>query len=266
MPPLAVIVNILADDVTDFVHKELTKTSKDADFMYIDCKYYTASIKLKKFNESEPKSTIGEADAIVVCFDPDKPEGFKIVSNWLAADEGEDIPVRLLVCKTLPDNKIRTDVFKMATDNHFEVIQLSPDPDEIEKDEEYGINRVLSALAAHQWPGLILKDSKMEQHSTVLNGNSRTKPKISSTNEIEEKEEKEIIKSDEKKGMESEDEEFDDEAFIELFPKLMEMRSKAVGLDFDKRRKMAEKLTVRFWRSMKLDDDEISGLSDDGEN
>lgn len=40
------------------------------------------------------------------------------------------------------------------------------------------------------------------------------------------------------------DEEFDDEAFSELFPKLMEVRSKASCLDVDKRRKMAEKVIL----------------------
>lgn len=127
---------------------ELSKTSKNAGFMDIDCKYYTASIKLKKVDESESKSSTDGADAIVICFDPNKvnqssfltypilscqPEGLKRVSNWLGADEDKDIPVRLLVCKTLPDNKIRTDVFKVAIDNRFEVIQLFPHPDEIEK-------------------------------------------------------------------------------------------------------------------------------------
>lgn len=57
----------------------------------------------------------------------------------------------------------------------------------------------------------------------------------------------EVTKSDKKKEEESEDEEFDDEAFSELFPKLMEMRSKTLGLDFEKRRRMAEKVCQRHW-------------------
>lgn len=45
------------------------------------------------------------------------------------------------------------------------------------------------------------------------------------------------------------DEDSDGEAFNELFPKLMEMRSRGASMDLEGRRKMAEKVRVlKFYR------------------
>ncbi|VDO03176.1 unnamed protein product [Rodentolepis nana] len=246
MSSFALIIDASANDVVEAVYKGLTKTSKNQSSIDIDCKYYTASVQLKVISSLESISSTGDAECFIICFDPDKPESLKLTYEWLEIDKDEKIPVRLLVCETLPDNSIRTEIFKLAISNHFEVIQLAPPPDDIEEDEEFGVDRILSAMTAHEWSSLILTDSRKEPQKTI----SHDEPDSLCSN------------INEGEGQESENEEFDDEAFNELFPKLMEARSKAASLDFDKRRKMAERMAVRFWKAMKLDEDEIEGLSD----
>nr|CDS26016.2 alpha and gamma adaptin binding protein [Hymenolepis microstoma] len=246
MCSFALIIDAFATDVVEAVHKGLTKTSKNQDSTYIDCKYYTASVQLKKISASESMSSIFDAECIIICFDPNKSGSLKLAYEWLEVDKDGNIPVRLLVCETLPDSPLTTEIFKSAISNYFEVVQLSPPLDEIEEDEEFGVKRILSAMTAHEWSSSVLKDSREEPEKTI----SREEPDAVGSN------------GDEGEVDGSDNEEFDDEAFSELFPKLIEARSKAASLDFDKRRKMAERMTVRLWRAMKLDEGEIDGLSD----
>ncbi|VUZ57041.1 unnamed protein product [Hymenolepis diminuta] len=237
MSSFALLIDISAKDVAETVYEGLTKTSKAQDCLYIDCKYYTASIQLKKISESESKSSIDDAEGIIVCFDPNKLESLKLASEWLEVDKDENIPIRLLVCETLPASAIATYIFKIATSNHFEVIQLSPNPDEIEEDEEYGVNRILSAMTAHEWSNLTIKDSRTEPQKTITHQEPDVPVRVA---------EVKLSDANNKEVEGSIDEEFDDKAFSELFPKLMEVRSKASCLDLDKRRKMAEKERIQM--------------------
>lgn len=82
MSSFALLVDISAKDVAETVYKGtnflslfslgLTKTSKAQDCLYIDCKYYTASVQLKKISGSESRSLTDDAEGIIVCFDPNK--------------------------------------------------------------------------------------------------------------------------------------------------------------------------------------------------
>ncbi|KAM3174277.1 hypothetical protein ACTXT7_010871 [Hymenolepis weldensis] len=231
MSSFALLIDISAKDVAETVYKGLTKTSKAQDCLYIDCKYYTASVQLKKINESESKSSTDDAEGIIVCFDPNKLESLKLASEWLEVDKDENIPIRLLVCETLPDSAIATYIFKIATSNHFEVVQLSPDPDEVEEGEEYGLNRILSAMTAHEWSSSIIKDFRSEPEKAI------TQEPDASARVAEVR----LSDANNEEVERSIDEEFDDKIFSELFPKLMEVRSKASCLDLDERRKIAEK-------------------------
>nr|CDS22903.1 alpha and gamma adaptin binding protein [Echinococcus granulosus] len=260
MLPHAYILNAKADNIANFVYDELTKTSTIRDCMYINCKYYTASVQLKLVCGSYPKPNVRTAEALVICFDTENPESWSVACDWLKSREGEeDIPVQLLVCDSLSNKNLRMEVFAEATKNHFEIVQLSPPSDEIEEDEEYGVARIIAALIAHQWSNLVLKNRKTVTGESVARNHSQQK---SNAVAPVEKSVNQKGDSDEGEG----DDDSDGEVFNELFPKLMEMRCKGASMDLEGRRKMAEKMTVRFWRALKLDEEEIQGLLDDGED
>ncbi|KAL5969235.1 Alpha and gamma-adaptin-binding protein p34 [Taenia solium] len=198
-----------------------------------------------------------DAEALIICFDTENSESWSVACDWLKLGEEEDIPVQLLVCDSLSNESLRTEVFKEATKNHFEVVQLSHHSDEIEEDEEYGVARITAALVAHQWPNLALKNTKAAISESAPINHSQQKSNV--VNPVEKK-------ANQKNNSDEDDEDSDGEVFNELFPKLMEMRSRGASMDLEGRRKMAEKMTVRFWRALKLDEEEIRGLSDDGED
>ncbi|VDK37643.1 unnamed protein product [Taenia asiatica] len=198
-----------------------------------------------------------DAEAIIICFDAGNSESWSVACDWLKLGEEEDIPVQLLVCDSLSNESLRAEVFKEATKNHFEVVQLSPHSDEIEEDEECGVARITAALVAHQWPNLALKNKKTAISESAPTNRSQQKSNV--VNPMEKK-------ANQKNNSDEDDDDSDGEVFNELFPKLMEMRSRGASMDLEGRRKMAEKMTVRFWRALKLDEEEIRGLSDDGED
>ncbi|KAL5108161.1 Alpha and gamma-adaptin-binding protein p34 [Taenia crassiceps] len=287
MPPQVNIINAHADDITNLV--------------------YGASVQLKLIPYSSSKTDVKDAEALIICFDTGNLGSWSVACDWLKLGEEEDIPVQLLVCGSLSSENLRTEVFKEATKNHFEVVQLSPHSDEIEEDEEYGVARITAALVAHKWSNLVLKNTKTPVSTSAPTKHSQQKSSV--VNPVEKK-----ANQKDKSDGDEDDEDSDGKVFNELFPKLMEMRSRGASMDLEGRRKMAEKpsllcqsnevildtlcmfeghlmsslfvsmekrstssstlvenkeishMTVQFWRALELDEEEIRGLSDDGED
>uniref|UniRef100_A0A5K3EJ83 Dynein light intermediate chain n=1 Tax=Mesocestoides corti TaxID=53468 RepID=A0A5K3EJ83_MESCO len=297
--PRAYILSAHADGIANMVFTELTSSggSGGEGCMLIDCKYYTASVRLELITNADSKPPLKEAEAFIICFDAGEPKSWDAVCDWLKlVKDGGDIPVQLLVCDRLPEDDFRTRIVSEATRNHCEVVQISPLPDDIEEGDEYGTARLKSALAAHHWPGLKLKSSNkvVDKPENLIKPTTPTKPK--SSNSINRGENK------------------DADAFGELFPKLLEMRSKATSMHHDERRKVAEQnhdvcilsfllpdslqfsevlkrefgalsksggttisnyrpsrwaltpaaasaMTIQFWKALNLDEDELAGLS-----
>ncbi|VDM24621.1 unnamed protein product [Hydatigera taeniaeformis] len=236
MLPQVHILNAHADDIANLVYDELTKTSSVRDCMNIDCKYYTASVQLKLIPYSYSKTDVKGTEALMICFDSGNPESWSVACDWLKLGEEEDIAVHLLICDSLSSENFRTEVFKEATKYHFEIVQLSPHCDEIEEDEEYGVARITAALVAHQWPNLVLKSSQRDICECVPAGHSQRKPKVATP-------EKKANQKDAFNGDEDETK-IDSEMFNELFPKLVEMRTRCTSMDLEGRRKMAERVRV----------------------
>ncbi|BHF68161.1 hypothetical protein SprV_0301119100 [Sparganum proliferum] len=220
----------------------------------IDCKYYTADIGLRVLISPErEQDTISTAEAIIVCFEFTQPASWEAACHWQTKASDYGTPIRLLVCSEMPaDDETRSTVYRHALQNHFEVIELDPSAVDDDADEEFGLPRLRAALEAHQWPGLRLKAQNA--------GNSR---------EVKSQHHKEpisdILHSPERPASEKQKagrKQESQEDFDSLFSQLLEIKSKAANMDVNERRKLAEKVTLKFWKALDGDDEEVEGLSD----
>lgn len=131
---------------------------------HIATKYYNADVQFCTTNYP----TIGDqefsenVEAIILSFDTKSSASYDIVKSWLPAIRVIDPEIRLLVCSRCKesDSVSRENVLLWCIDNQFELIELNPDVDGEDSDEDlvYGFRRVVSALQAHTWPNLILKE------------------------------------------------------------------------------------------------------------
>lgn len=63
----------------------------------------------------------------------------------------------------------------------------------------------------------------------------------------------------------SEDNPEQDMSFEDLFAKFVSLKSQAMSMEGDERKKFAEKMVTQFWRSLGLDEEELQGLDSDSE-
>ncbi|KAL7059900.1 hypothetical protein AAHC03_013063 [Spirometra sp. Aus1] len=230
----------------------------------IDCKYYTADIGVRVLISPEKEQdTISTAEAIIVCFEFTHPASWEAACHWQTKASDYGTPIRLLVCSELPaDDEARSTVYRHALKNHFEVIELDPSAVDDDADEEFGLPRLRTALEAHQWPGLKLKAQKAGNLREV-NPQQHKEP-ISATLSAETSED--ILHSSERPASEKQKpgrKQESQEDFESLFSQLLEIKSKAANMDVNERRKLAEKVTLKFWRALDGDEEEVEGLSDE---
>uniref|UniRef100_A0A0X3P1B5 Alpha-and gamma-adaptin-binding protein p34 n=1 Tax=Schistocephalus solidus TaxID=70667 RepID=A0A0X3P1B5_SCHSO len=252
MNPFVLILSTSAETLAMHVQKALL--GDDQDRFIIDCKYYTAEVGVKAILSSEgEQETISVAEAIVVCFEFTQLDSWEAACHWQKKASDYGTPIRLLVCSQLPeDEEARSTVYKHALQNHFEVIELNPSAVDADAEEEFGLPRLRAALEAHQWPGLRLK-AQNAVHSPAVESQHLKEPSLDSNGS--KKLTSENQKSDRRQGSQ--------EDFENLFSQLLELKSKAANMDVVGRRKLAEKVTLKFWRALDGDEDEVEGLSDE---
>ncbi|KAI8480784.1 hypothetical protein Bbelb_414690 [Branchiostoma belcheri] len=146
----------------------------------IDNKYYTANVHICIALEK----TIGNAEfaealqAVILHFDSKEAASFESVKQWLPFLTHLDVDVKLLTCGLLEQEGAvltREDVFTWCIENGFELVELQESQDRDEEDVEdsfypdpVGVKRIVSALHAHTWPNLELKDTSSDNVSRLM--------------------------------------------------------------------------------------------------
>ncbi|XP_038077867.1 alpha- and gamma-adaptin-binding protein p34-like [Patiria miniata] len=130
-------------------------------------KYYTAQVEIC----STPAKTIGDAafadrlEAVILLCD-DKTSSFDSVKQWMPFIDQLSPTTQILACQqfTLTGEISRHTAQLWCLDHSFELVELERAEDEEEEDEdEYditGVKRIISALHAHTWSNLELKESR----------------------------------------------------------------------------------------------------------
>ncbi|XP_022104699.1 alpha- and gamma-adaptin-binding protein p34-like [Acanthaster planci] len=133
----------------------------------IENKYYTAQVEIC----STPSKTIGDAEfaerleAVIILCD-DKTSSFESVKQWMPFIEQLSPSTQILACQQFTRNgEVSRHMAQLwCLDNSFELVELERAEDEDEEDEdEYditGVKRIISALHAHTWSNLELKESR----------------------------------------------------------------------------------------------------------
>ncbi|CAL8077535.1 unnamed protein product [Calicophoron daubneyi] len=251
-------LNTISELFHDTVHLDRIISEPTKHVLHIKCKYYKADVAL---HETDREQDLQKAEGVIVWFDGRQFASWQTALRWMSAASEVGLPLRLLICRTLsptalfgPSGDVKS-VYQSVIENQFELIELEPDEESVEEGEEYGVDRIKSALEAHMWPNLEMHDSAMEGKPTNPRGLSL--PANSSTV---------VTNGGDAQIQESEDLKLDEtfESFERLCQNLREARTKMSGLDTKARHKLAEKMTLQFWRAVGGSDDEIDGLSSDG--
>ncbi|CAD5124507.1 DgyrCDS12787 [Dimorphilus gyrociliatus] len=255
-PPNTIIKQIVSTPQVDPVQDDIETYEWD-----IDTKYYTSKINLCASKTSILSSSVLErTNAIAITFNTSEEDCLTKVSKLWSQIKESSPQVLLLICENCKESDpiSRTEIIHWTLDNGFEFVELN---EECESEDEYdviGINRIIQALHAHTWPNLQLKSEN----------NRKLKSQIESEKEKqkEEKEEEEGDCSSKSSSNEPEYNELEDNSYEELFSQFADMKVKAEGLPPEERKKFAEEVVIKFWKSMGGDESEIAGLSDDDDD
>ncbi|GAA49578.1 hypothetical protein CLF_103248 [Clonorchis sinensis] len=246
------------------------------------CKYYRADVIVREIHE---RSQLKGAEAVVICFDGRKASSWDSSCNWMQAANELNLPLRLLVCGTLVPASLSTNVqmdmtsyHRFAIEREFELIELQPEEDSIEEGEEFGVHRLKSALEAHMWPNmelLVAVNPRRQITTDVMtstgvnmlddkpasgtNESSISNSKSPSSSPATEKEEDK--ESDAELGLDE-----TAESFERLCLRLLKTRDQMSGLGFEERKKLAEKVTMEFWKVVGGSDDELTGEDSDDDH
>ncbi|KAG5452836.1 Alpha- and gamma-adaptin-binding protein p34 [Clonorchis sinensis] len=250
--------------------------------LHMRCKYYRADVIVREIHE---RSQLKGAEAVVICFDGRKASSWDSSCNWMQAANELNLPLRLLVCGTLVPANLCTNVqadmtsyHRFAIEREFELIELQPEEDSIEEGEEFGVHRLKSALEAHMWPNmelLVAVNPRRQITTDVMtstgvnmlddkpasgtNESSISNSKSPSSSPATEKEEDK--ESDAELGLDE-----TAESFERLCLRLLKTRDQMSGLGFEERKKLAEKVTMEFWKVVGGSDDELTGEDSDDDH
>ncbi|KER22688.1 hypothetical protein T265_09277 [Opisthorchis viverrini] len=205
--------------------------------------------------------------------------------NWMQAANEFKLPLRLLVCGTLVPASLSTNAkadmtsyHRFAIEREFELIELQPEEDNIEEGEEFGVHRLKSALEAHMWPNMELLDAvnprrkittdvmtstgvKMLNHKSASKTNENSISNSKSPSDSPATAEEEDKESDVELGLDE-----TAESFERMCVRLLKTRDQMSGLGFEERKKLAEKVTMEFWKAVGGSDDELTGEESDDDH
>jgi hypothetical protein len=165
------------------------KAPSPADYtVKLDTKYYTADVAVRALTtQQQEKQQQLHADAwehlqaLVLVFDASSEASFTSVCSWAETRDTDSIEVKLLVANkgdTLQQQSTSStaagaaaasrtqwlqDVMSWCVDQGFEYIEAAAGNPAVDAalqldGEQQGVARVLAALQAHMWPGLVQKD------------------------------------------------------------------------------------------------------------
>uniref|UniRef100_A0A183BF23 Photolyase/cryptochrome alpha/beta domain-containing protein n=1 Tax=Echinostoma caproni TaxID=27848 RepID=A0A183BF23_9TREM len=117
----------------------------------IRCKYYHACVTVRELQDEEE---VHDIEGSILYFNAEKTSSWQDAQRWMNVIDRAGIPLRLLVCHRIPPESHL--FYQMAVEKQFELIELNPNPDDIEEGEEFGVRRIKSALEAHLWPNMEL--------------------------------------------------------------------------------------------------------------
>lgn len=137
--------------------------------MVLDTKYYSAEIMLRIVDTQHHISELPEALVLVLAADDE--HSFQSIRKWAEKYDTEDIEVKLVVANKAdllqPDTATTkpqwlVDSMAWCYDNGFEYIETAAAHPSIDRSlqldgDEQGVRRVLAALEAHMWPGMVEK-------------------------------------------------------------------------------------------------------------
>nr|XP_039262619.1 alpha- and gamma-adaptin-binding protein p34-like [Styela clava] len=233
-----------------------------------ETKYYNADIHLtilkKKSIMNEKFSH--ETEAVVLYFDSGKNKnGLDRLDTWMSFLNMWEPAIKLAVCENCDRDGINTisrvTIQEWCLDHEFELVELNPDMEDYDEYEDVGIKRIRSALLAHIWPNMDMKNPnnavKKVESSTCAAEIARAASGVSEDAQT---------KIDELLGKQGE---FDDilggeneeDDFEKLFCRLKVMKDQASSLPEEERKNYAENMVKAFWNALGGDDDEFDGLS-----
>lgn len=147
----------------------------------LDTKYYTADVLLCCVDPEYTPNT--DYEALVLVFDAFDPSTFDAVRSWSESHDVSRAEVKLVVANKVDKLELTgsvarqpwlDDAISWCCDNAFEFVEAAADKPSVDTqlhlDAEMGVPRVLAALQAHAWPGLINKGWAADHSSGQFDG------------------------------------------------------------------------------------------------
>jgi hypothetical protein len=151
----------------------------------LDTKYYTADVSVRSVTIQQqdqqqqlPADAWEQLQALVLVFDASNQASFAGVQSWATARNTDSIEVKLLVANKADTLQQATaasstagscrpqwlqDAMSWCVDEGFEYVEAAAGKPTVDAalqldGEQQGVARVLAALQAHMWPGMVQKD------------------------------------------------------------------------------------------------------------
>lgn len=223
----------------------------------IENKYYSAALRLILVHDTNPsdstRALVNEVEAVVISFDLGNDGSLTKAKQWGELFKEQDIEIKVLLAEEsgqIDDKKqFRERVNDWCVENDFELVECCQNEEDQKNDdfpEKIGFERIKEALDAHMWPNMIRKKNVSAAKTGPTHKGEDSKGAAGG-----DKAEDEAIFNGNEAQLEN---------FEELLGSIQEMKMHAQSLSDNERKEYAEKVTLAFWRSMGLDEDEISGL------
>ncbi|OON18442.1 hypothetical protein X801_05704, partial [Opisthorchis viverrini] len=231
--------------------------------LQIHCKYYRADVIVREIHK---QSQLKGAEAVIICFDGRKASFYLASSwnsscNWMQAANEFKLPLRLLVCGTLVPASLSTNAKADMTSYHrfaigreFELIELQPEEDNIEEDAVNPRRKITTDVMTSTGVKMLNHKSASKTNENSIS-NSKSPSDSPATAEEEDKE------SDVELGLDE-----TAESFERMCVRLLKTRDQMSGLGFEERKKLAEKVTMEFWKAVGGSDDELTGEESDDDH
>lgn len=147
------------------------KTQGSSYPLSLDTKYYTAEVAVRAAS-ARHSLDLASCEALVLVFDASSEASFQAIKSWNAVNDSSDLDVRLVVAtkvdllhdasRGIARQRWLTEAMEWCSEQMFEYIETAAAQAQLDStlqldEEQQGVARVLAALQAHTWPGLVMK-------------------------------------------------------------------------------------------------------------
>lgn len=154
-------------------HPQDQKTSSGTYSLRLDTKYYTADVTAQAVGTQHQLSSSTQLEALVLIFESSKQASFDKIRNWADEQDTESIEVKLVVANKADMQQQASgsrsrpawldDAMSWCYDGGYEYIEAAAEHPKVDAQlqldgEQQGVARVLAALQAHMWPGMLQKN------------------------------------------------------------------------------------------------------------